>query len=67
MLRPVDTSPDAIWKQRYRAPSIFYATIAPLAPERGLVWTNQPGTLQFFTWDVPSGADEAAHSHPGRP
>ena len=56
MIRPVDTSPDATWKQRYRAPSIFYANIAPLAPERGLVWTNLSGTLQFHTWDVASGA-----------
>jgi len=56
MVRPVDTSPDATWKQRYRAPSIFSATIAPLAPERGLVWTNLSSTLQFHTWDVTSGA-----------
>jgi dipeptidyl aminopeptidase/acylaminoacyl peptidase len=55
MPKPIDTRPDAIWKQRFRAPSIMYATIAPLTPDRGLVWTNQSGMLQFHTWDVPSG------------
>jgi len=55
MVHPVDTSPDAIWKKRYRAPSIFSAVIAPLAAERGLVWTNLSGTLQFHAWDIPSG------------
>jgi len=55
MVQPVDTSLDAIWKQRYRAPSVFSAVIAPLAGERGLVWTNLSGTLQFHTWDVHSG------------
>ena len=55
MVRPVDTSSEALWKQRYRAPSVFYAGIASQAAERGLVWTNLSGTLQFHTWDVPSG------------
>ncbi len=55
MIPPVDTSPDAIWKQRYRAPAIQYAGIAKNAPERGLVWTNQSGTLQYHTWDVKTG------------
>ncbi len=55
MIPPVDTSPNAIWKQRYRAPAIQYAGIAANAPEKGVVWTNQSGTLQFHTWDVKSG------------
>lgn len=52
----IDTSHDALWKQRYRAPAIFSASIAQQAPDRGLVWTNQSGLLQFHTWDVNSGS-----------
>ncbi len=55
MIPPIDTSPNAVWKQRYRAPAIQYAGIARNAPERGLVWTNQSGTLQYHTWDVRTG------------
>jgi len=65
MSRPIDTSPDAVWKQRYRAPSIWFATIAPQAPERGLVWTNQSGMLQFHTWDVLSGTLNQLTHTPG--
>lgn len=53
------------WKQRYRAPSIYTAAIAPLRPERGLIWTNQSGSLQFHAWDVPSGQLRALTSTPG--
>lgn len=55
MIPQIDTSSKAIWKQRYRAPIIISADIAPHAPERGLVWTNLSGSLQFHTWDVATG------------
>lgn len=55
MIPQIDTSSKALWKQRYRAPAIYYATIAAHAPERGLVWTNLSGSLQFHTWDVATG------------
>ena len=65
MPRPIDTSKDAVWKQRFRAPSIWVAAIAPQAPDRGMVWTNQSGTLQFHTWDVPSGSLKQLTFTPG--
>ncbi|MGE5221275.1 MAG: S9 family peptidase [Omnitrophica WOR_2 bacterium] len=65
MIRPIDTSAEAVWKERYRAPSIFYSTIAPQAPDRGLVWTNKSGTLQFHAWDVPSGKLRQLTNTPG--
>ena len=52
MISQIDTSTKALWKQRYRAPIIISADIAPHAPERGLVWTNLSGSLQFHTWNV---------------
>lgn len=65
MARPIETSHDALWKQRYRTPSIYAADIAPQAPERGLVWTNTSGLLQFYAWDVPSGALRQLTHTPG--
>lgn len=65
MSHPIDTSPNALWKQRFRAPSIFHASIAPKAPGRGLVWTNQSGLLQFHTWDVASGELKQLTHTPG--
>src|SRR5512142_2258362 len=55
MIPPIDTSLNAIWKQRYRAPAIQYAGMAENAPERGIVWTNQSGTIQYHAWDVKTG------------
>ena len=46
---------DDRWKQRFRAPSIWSAFIAPLQPERGLTWADPGGTLQYHAWDVPAG------------
>jgi len=55
MLKPIDTSPEAPWKQRYREPVIWSAAIAAQCPERGLVWTNVSGTMQFHTWHPATG------------
>lgn len=65
MIPQIDTSSKAIWKQRYRAPVIYYADIAPHAPERGLVWTNLSGSLQFHTWDVATGQLSQVTHTPG--
>lgn len=65
MVRPVDTSPDAVWKERYRAPSVLAFSFAPLAPQRGLVATNQSGSLQFYAWEVPGGTLRQLTHSPG--
>lgn len=46
----------ALWKQRFRAPIVVGAHIAPANPLRGLAVTNASGTFQLYAWDVPSGA-----------
>jgi dipeptidyl aminopeptidase/acylaminoacyl peptidase len=65
MIREVMTAIDADWKQRFRAPRIFYSTIAPHAPNRGLVFTNLTGSTQFHAWDVLSGELRQLTDTPG--
>lgn len=55
MLKPIDHSDSAAWKQRFRAWRISGATTAKRAPQRGLAITNRPGRLQVHAWDVPTG------------
>ena len=54
-MKPLDLSPDAPWRQRYRAPSLLYQVRAEAAPERGLVAQNPDGVYQLFAWDVSTG------------
>jgi len=65
MIPQIDTSQNAIWKQRYRAPGIYYAEIALHAPGRGLVCTNLSGSLQFYTWEVATGQLSQVTHTPG--
>ena len=51
----LDLSEDAVWKKRFRAPSIAWATVANLDPTRGLVCTDRDGILQLYAWDVETG------------
>jgi dipeptidyl aminopeptidase/acylaminoacyl peptidase len=46
---------DAPWKQRFKAPSVRWTTIAHLRPERGLACSNRSGSVQLHTWDVKTG------------
>ncbi|HVU11480.1 MAG TPA: hypothetical protein VHD90_09390, partial [Phototrophicaceae bacterium] len=55
-MKPLDTSADAPWKQRYRAPSVIGSHIASQNPQRGAVTTNLSGMYQVYAWDVASGA-----------
>jgi Tol biopolymer transport system component len=64
-MKPVDSSPHAAWKERFRAPAIWSASIAPLRPDRGLLWTTASGTLQVHTWDVPTGTLKQLTHAPG--
>ncbi|MEO8396975.1 MAG: prolyl oligopeptidase family serine peptidase, partial [Chloroflexota bacterium] len=56
VMKPLDTSPDALWKQRYRAPMVFGSYRAPLNPQRGIVTSNKSGIYQLYAWDVPTGS-----------
>lgn len=46
---------DAVWKRRFRAHSLLWASIARNDPERGLVCTNKDGAYQLYSWHVPNG------------
>jgi len=55
MLKPLDVSESAPWKQRIRAWRIAGFSLAPRNPDRGMVVTNQSGVQQVYAWDVASG------------
>ena len=55
MVKQPDTSDNAHWKQRFRAPSIAWANVARNNPARGLACTNKDGIFQLYAWDVDSG------------
>ena len=50
MLKQLDLSADAPWKQRYRAPSIEWSRRASQNPARGLVSSNKDGVYQLYAW-----------------
>lgn len=53
-MKELDLSPDAPWRQRFRATDILSAVVAQQNPERGLVCTNKDGIYQLYAWDIPS-------------
>src|SRR5262245_26354761 len=55
MLKELNVSDNAQWKQRFRASNIAWSTIAGANPARGLVCTNKDGIFQLYAWDVNSG------------
>lgn len=55
-MKQLDLTPDAPWRQRFRAASINWARLAAANPSRGLVGTNLGGISQLHAWDVPSGS-----------
>jgi dipeptidyl aminopeptidase/acylaminoacyl peptidase len=55
VMKPLDTSSDAPWKQRYRAPSVLWSELATLNPQRGALASNASGVYQVYAWDVSSG------------
>jgi dipeptidyl aminopeptidase/acylaminoacyl peptidase len=55
MLKELQIDAHAPWKQRFRAPTIFWTQIAKLAPTRGLAVSNPSGVLQLHAWNVTTG------------
>ena len=54
-MKPLDLSPEAIWRKRFRAADIIWAVTAQQNRERGLVCTNKDGIYQLYAWDVSTG------------
>ena len=53
-MKELDLSPEAPWRQRYRATNILWAKVAEQNPEQGLVCTNKDGIYQLYAWDITS-------------
>ena len=51
-MKPLDLSPEANWRKRFRAADIIWAVTAQRNPDRGLVCTNKDGIYQLYAWDV---------------
>lgn len=52
MLKALNLSENAPWKQRFRASTTTLIEIAAANPSRGLVRSNQSGLHQLYTWDL---------------
>lgn len=55
MLKRLDLGETAPWRQRFRAPSILWAQVANLNPQRGVVCTDRDGVFQLYAWDLKTG------------
>ena len=63
-MKPLDLSPEAIWRKRFRAADISWAVIAQQNPERGLVCTNRDGIYQLYAWNISTGELRQATHQP---
>lgn len=52
MLKPLDTTLDAPWRQRFRAPQVAWSQVATQNPQRGVVCTDRTGTFQLYAWNL---------------
>ncbi|MEZ4659082.1 MAG: prolyl oligopeptidase family serine peptidase [Caldilineaceae bacterium] len=77
MLKPLDLSDSASWKQRYRAPVVVATQLSKNNRARGLAASNRSGLFQIYAWDtttddlrqltdIPWGKAGAALSPDGR-
>lgn len=55
---------DAPWKERFRAASIIFSSIARNEPGNGLAITNKDGLYQAYAWEVNSGRLSQRSSRP---
>lgn len=55
MLPEPQLGDDALWKRRFRAPTIRDFQIARRNPERALVVSNESGIYQLYAWDAATG------------
>ena len=55
MIKPLDLSSTAPWKQRFHAPRFLLAYPARANPARGIVIGNQVKSYQVYAWETASG------------
>ncbi len=56
MIRPLDLSATAPWKQRFKAPRFLLAYPARANPAHGIVIDNQVNSYQVYAWETATGA-----------
>jgi dipeptidyl aminopeptidase/acylaminoacyl peptidase len=54
-MKPLDSSPDASWRARFKVSVVAFTQTAGSNPQRGLAVTNRTGTYQLHRWDTQSG------------
>jgi len=54
-----------LWKERLRAPHLYWTQIAAHAPTRGIATSTHSGTAQVYAWDVPTGVLRPLTDKPG--
>lgn len=54
-MKPLDTTENAPWKQRYRATSVRWSQIAAQNSARGVVCSDRSGAFQLYAWEVETG------------
>lgn len=55
MMKPIDLSDNASWKQRFHVPLLVKVNIAGSNPARGLVVGDSSGSFQLHAWNTTSG------------
>ena len=65
MLTEPQLGENARWKQRFRAPDVWWTRIARANPARGLAITNPSGQYELYAWDVPGGTLRQLTQRPG--
>jgi pimeloyl-ACP methyl ester carboxylesterase len=54
-MKPLDLSPQANWRKRFRATGIRWADFAQQNKNRAVVSTNKDGIYQLYAWDAATG------------
>lgn len=54
-MKPLDLSPDAIWRKRFKLPIVPISQLARRDVSRGLVTSNESGVFQLHAWNVDTG------------
>ena len=54
-----------LWKERLRAPRLYWTQIAAHAPGRGIATSTHSGIAQVYAWDVPTGELRPLTDKPG--
>jgi dienelactone hydrolase len=61
----LNLSPDALWKLRFRVPTIASAQIARSNPKRGMVISSETGQYHLYAWKLPENELRQLTFQPG--